>query len=289
MIVAATRRDLREALASARGEGLRIGLVPTMGYLHEGHLSLVDLARGTSDFVAASIFVNPLQFGPHEDLNRYPRDVERDLALLRGKGVDLVFLPELQEMYPQGDPVVTVDPGPLGRRLCGGFRPGHFRGVLTVVARLFGLFRPQVAVFGQKDYQQAVLIRRMVRDLELQVEVQLGPIVREADGLAMSSRNVFLSPEERIHALGIHRSLLHVQDAFQAGERSTGALRDLLVREVEAYNLLELQYGEIVHPESLESLDAVLPGAVVAVAAHCGATRLIDNLVLKGEANGSAV
>jgi len=288
VILAATRSDLLEALSSVRERGLRVGLVPTMGFLHEGHLSLLDIVRRETDFLAVSIFVNPLQFGPGEDLDRYPRDLERDLSLLEERGVDLVFHPSRQEMYPWGDPVVTVDPGPLGPRLCGEFRPGHFRGVLTVVARLFNLFRPRVAVFGQKDYQQAVLIRRMVRDLDLEVEVRLGPIVREADGLAMSSRNVFLSLEERAHAAGIHRSLLRVQGAFEAGERSLGVLQRLLVRELETHDLLKLQYGEIVHPESLEPLDPVGPGAVVAVAVHCGTTRLIDNVVLSGETHGSA-
>ncbi len=288
MILAATRSDLLEALSSVRERGLRLGLVPTMGFLHEGHLSLLDIARRETDFLAVSIFVNPLQFGPGEDLDRYPCDLGRDLSLLEERGVDLVFHPSRQEMYPWGDPVVMVDPGPLGRRLCGEFRPGHFRGVLTVVARLFNLFRPRVAVFGQKDYQQAVLIRRMVRDLDLDVEVRLGPIVREADGLAMSSRNVFLSLEERAHAGGIHRSLLRVQGAFEAGERSLGVLQRLLVRELETHDLLKLQYGEIVHPESLEPLDSVGPGAVVAVAVHCGKTRLIDNVVLSGETRGSA-
>jgi pantoate--beta-alanine ligase len=286
VILASTRTELRDALDSARQRGLRIGLVPTMGYLHEGHLSLLDLARGATDFLAVSIFVNPLQFGPGEDLGRYPRDLERDLSLLGGRGADLVFHPGRREMYPWGDPVVTVDPGSLGRRLCGEFRPGHFRGVLTVVARLFGLFRPQVAVFGQKDYQQAVLVRRMVRDLELAVEVLMAPVRREGDGLAMSSRNVFLSPEERAQAVGLHRGLLSVERAFQTGERSLDVLRGVLARELEAYPLLRLQYGEIVHPDQLEPLDPVAPGAVVAAAVHCGPTRLIDNIVLPGGDHG---
>jgi pantoate--beta-alanine ligase len=253
-----------------------------MGYLHEGHLSLVDLARKESDFVAVSIFVNPLQFGPQEDLARYPRDLDRDLSLLRERGANLAFHPGVQEMYPHGFPEVTVDPGALGRRLCGHFRPGHFRGVLTVVARLFGLFRPRLAVFGQKDYQQAALIRRMCKDLELGLEVRLGPVIREEDGLALSSRNVFLSPQERSQAVGLHGSLLRVQASFRAGERSLPRLQELLAREMEAYPLLELQYGEVVDPESLDPVDPVGAGAVVAVAALCGGTRLIDNLILEG-------
>jgi pantoate--beta-alanine ligase len=248
-----------------------------MGYLHEGHLSLMDLARDRCDYLAASIFVNPLQFGAEEDLDRYPRDLDRDLGLLEERGVDLVFHPSVAEMYPQGEPEVSVDPGHMGEVLCGRYRPGHFRGVLTVVARLFGLFRPQVAAFGQKDYQQAALIGRMVRDLELGVEVLVGPVAREADGLALSSRNLFLASQERADAVGLHRALLAAQDGFAAGESSAAGLIRLLTRELEGYALLRLQYGEIVHPESLEAVSQVDPGSVVAVAAHCGSTRLIDN------------
>ncbi len=282
MIAVATRRELREALAGLAGDGGRLALVPTMGYLHEGHLSLVDLARREARRVAVSIFVNPLQFGPGEDLDRYPRDLEGDLSLLRARGVDLVFHPPVAEMYPEGEPQVTVDPGPMGKVLCGEFRPGHFRGVLTVVARLFGLFRPQVAVFGQKDYQQAALIRRMVRDLELGVEVLVGPTVRESDGLAMSSRNVYLSPEERKEAPRLFRALQRVAEAFRGGERRRTVLREILVGELSASPHFRLQYGEIVHPHTLAPVDPVTPGSVVAAAAFLGTTRLIDNLVLEG-------
>ena len=280
MILATTRQELREALAAAREAGQRVGLVPTMGYLHEGHLSLVDLARARAEFLTASIFVNPLQFGAGEDLNRYPSDLERDLALLEARGVDLVFHPSLEEMYPGGDPEVTVDPGSMGTVLCGAFRPGHFGGVLTVVAQLFGLFRPDVAAFGQKDFQQAVLIRRMVRDLEMKVEVLLGEIIREEDGLAMSSRNVFLTPSERADALGIRKGLLAVEGAFLAGTTSADALQRILMDEVERHPGLAIQYGEVVHPERLEPVGSASPGSVVAVAAHCGSTRLIDNQIL---------
>jgi pantoate--beta-alanine ligase len=253
-----------------------------MGYLHEGHLSLVDLARERSEFLAVSIFVNPLQFGPGEDLDRYPRDLDRDLTLLRGRGADLVFSPSVEEMFPAGELQVGFDPGPMSQCLCGEYRPGHFGGVLTVVARLFALFRPQVALFGQKDYQQVVLIRRMVRELEMGVEVAMGPIVREEDGLALSSRNVFLSRDERADAAGLNRGLQEVQRAFDEGNRSGQKLRRVLVRELGRHPLLQLQYGEIVHPDSLEPLETVVPGAVVMVAVHCGRTRLIDNHILKG-------
>jgi len=252
-----------------------------MGFLHEGHLSLVDLARGRSDYVAVSIFVNPLQFGADEDLDRYPKDLERDLSLLRDRGADLVFSPTVAEMYPEGDPQVTVDPGSLAEKLCGAYRPGHFGGVLTVVSRLFGLFRPQAAVFGQKDFQQAVLIRRMVRDLEMAVEIELGPIVREADGLALSSRNVLLSDKERSDAVGLSEGLGRVQDAFYDGERNGAALRAILIDELNRYPLLALQYGEVVDPKTLDPVGEASPGAVVALAAHCGRTRLIDNHILE--------
>jgi pantoate--beta-alanine ligase len=251
-----------------------------MGYLHEGHLSLVDLARQNADFVAASVFVNPLQFGAGEDLDRYPRDLDRDLALLEARGTDVVFHPSVEEMYPGGDPLVTVDPGPMGDLLCGAYRQGHFRGVLTVVARLFGILRPRVAVFGQKDYQQGVLIRRMVRDLEMDVDVLLGPVVREPDGLAMSSRNVFLSRNVRSDALGLRQGLLAVQEAFSGGQTSHAALQTRLRATVSRRPGLQLQYGEIVDPVSLRPVDPVPTGAVVAVAALCGPTRLIDNHIL---------
>jgi pantoate--beta-alanine ligase len=251
-----------------------------MGFLHEGHLSLVDLAMEKVDFVAVSIFVNPLQFGPGEDLARYPRDLEGDVRRLEDRGVELTFVPTVEAMYPGGEPQVTVDPGPMGRRLCGAYRPGHFRGVLTVVARLFGLFRPHLAAFGQKDFQQSVLIRKMVQDLEMGVDIVVGPIVREADGLALSSRNVYLSPAEREQAVGLNRALETVQDAFRRGVRTGSDLRELLRDQVGRHELLKLQYGEIVDPETLVPLEEAGPGAAAVVAAFCGGTRLIDNLLL---------
>jgi pantoate--beta-alanine ligase len=282
VIVVETRSRLTEVLAAQRQTGHRLGLVPTMGYLHEGHLSLVDLARANSDVLAVSIFVNPLQFGPEEDLGRYPRDLERDLAALRAREVDLVFHPSVEEMYPAGAPRVTVDPGEMGRILCGAYRPGHFRGVLTVVARLFGLFAPRKAFFGQKDYQQLTLVRRMARDLELDVEVVAGKTVREEDGLALSSRNVFLTDEARKDAVGLFRGLSAVQEAHAQGERASEILRRILEEEIGSYPGLRLQYAEMVHPDTLEPVDPVAPGSVVAVAGFCGSTRLIDNWTLQG-------
>jgi len=279
VILARTRGALARALHELRPRG-PLALVPTMGYLHEGHLSLLDCARESGGPVAVSIFVNPLQFGPSEDFARYPRDEARDLALMEPRGADLVFLPPVEEMYPGGEPRVTVRAGAMGDVLCGAYRPGHFDGVLTVVAKLFGLFRPAAAIFGSKDFQQAVLISRMVIDLELGVEVRTAPIVREEDGLAMSSRNAYLSREERAEAVGLSRSLEAALAAFRGGERSAGALRAVAVERLEAFPLLEPQYVELVHPETLERVEEARRGTVLALAAFAGRTRLIDNVAL---------
>lgn len=280
MLVARTRDELAAATGTLRGASRTVGLVPTMGFLHEGHLSLVDHAGGLTDAVVVSIFVNPLQFGPGEDLATYPRDEARDFELLEARGTDVVFTPTAQEMYPAGDPVVTVSPGHLERRLCGAHRPGHFRGVLTVVAKLVGLVRPDVAVFGRKDFQQAVLVRHMCRDLDLGVRVETGPIVREADGLAMSSRNAYLSAPERAQAVGLHTALSGAAALFADGERRAAVLLAAVEREVKRHSLLRLQYAEIVEPEGLDSVERASPGDVVALAAFCGTTRLIDNVEL---------
>jgi pantoate--beta-alanine ligase len=280
MDVVRTREELSRALAGERRGGGRLALVPTMGYLHEGHLSLVDRAKELADAVVASLFVNPLQFGPSEDLAAYPRDEARDLELLAGRGTALVFAPAPEEMYPGGEPWVTVAPGPLDRRLCGAFRPGHFRGVLTVVAKLFGLVRPEVAVFGRKDFQQAVLIGRMVRDLELGVQVETAPIAREPDGLAMSSRNSYLGPEERAQAVALFQGLSKAETAFRAGELRADRLLALVEAAVAARSRMSLQYAEAVDPETLDPVATARPGTVLAVAAFCGTTRLIDNTEL---------
>lgn len=278
--MARSRRSLADALREIREQGLTVALVPTMGYLHEGHLSLVDVARRHADVVAMSIFVNPMQFGEGEDLDRYPRDMERDVKLAMERGVGLVFAPPREEMYPGGEPVVTVDPGALAERLCGTYRPGHFHGVVTVVAKLFGLMRPDVAVFGRKDYQQAVLVRRMVRDLNLPVEVQVGPLVREPDGLAMSSRNAYLSDDERAQAVGLFEALEAADAAFRAGEGRPEVLLDRARSVLASHPLVRPQYLELVDPETLEPLAEAREGAVLAAAAHLGSTRIIDNLIL---------
>jgi pantoate--beta-alanine ligase len=280
MKVVRTRAEVRAATAAAREAGHRVGLVPTMGYLHQGHLSLVDRARERAGCVAMSIFVNPLQFGPAEDLDRYPRDLERDLGLAEGRGVDLVFAPSAAEMYPGGEPRVSVVADPsLENRLCGAARPGHFRGVLTVVAKLFGVFTPDVAVFGQKDLQQALLIRRMVADLDMPLEVDVASIVREPDGLAMSSRNVYLSAEERARALALPRAVEAARSLFASGETDGSALRDAAWRALAAPGV-EVEYAEVVDPATLAPVERATPGAVCAVAARVGKTRLIDNGIL---------
>jgi pantoate--beta-alanine ligase len=280
VITVTTRSKLDEALASARSGGARIGLVPTMGFLHEGHLSLVDLARRDAPFVVMSLFVNPLQFGPTEDFERYPRDAERDAALAQGRGVDLLFAPPVAEMYPDGEPRIAIEAPGLDDRLCGAHRPGHFRGVLTVVAKLLHLIRPDIAVFGRKDFQQLVLVRRMVRDLDLATRIEGAMIVREPDGLALSSRNVYLSPDERSQATLLRRSLVDANQAFVNGVQGTAELvRCVHARLIEG-PLVRPQYVQLVDTETLDSVPIAAAGDVLAIAAHVGQTRLIDNITL---------
>jgi pantoate--beta-alanine ligase len=275
--------ELRESLHEARAGGARIGLVPTMGYLHEGHLALVDTARQACDIVVMSIFVNPLQFGAGEDLERYPRDLARDAALAAGRGVDLLFSPSAREMYPGAAVAVRVVAPDLADRLCGAFRPGHFEGVLTVVAKLFGIVQPDVAVFGQKDLQQAALIRRMVQDLNMPVRIEIAPVMREPDGLAMSSRNVYLSAAERHAALALYRALRVAEEAFADGETDPVALEAAARQILEAGSGVSVQYVRVVDTLTLDTPQRVRAGDAVAVAAHVGATRLIDNIVLEQE------
>lgn len=276
--LAAEMRRVREA---ATGSRRTIGFVPTMGYLHEGHLSLIDLASRHADLVAVSIYVNPTQFGAGEDLDSYPRDLDRDLDLADKHGADIVFVPSDEEMYPWPQTVWVEPPEKMGRRLCGGSRPGHFRGVLTVVAKLFGMVRPDVAVFGRKDYQQAVLIQRMVRELALPVRIELAPIVREPDGLAMSSRNAYLVGGQRRTAVGLPRALRAVRDAFAGGERSAEALRRL-ARDVMEDAGVRVDYADVVDPDDLSPLGEAGQDSVCAVAGFVGTTRLIDNASLAG-------
>jgi len=274
-----TISDMRAISRAVRRNDKRLGLVPTMGALHEGHLSLIRAAKSQCDTVAASIFVNPLQFGPNEDLAKYPRDFDRDCELLKKEGVDFLFAPSVEEMYPAGA-VTHVTVEGLSDRLCGKSRPGHFRGVTTVVSKLFHIAEPDVAFFGQKDAAQLAIIRRMVRDLNFPDEIKACPIIREPDGLAMSSRNAYLNAQERMAALALYRALKRVQELFDQGERNVTRLTDAGKRTFMEEKSARLDYLEIVNPDSLESLSDVEGTALAAVAGFVGMTRLIDNVVL---------
>jgi pantoate--beta-alanine ligase len=270
---------MKAACRSVSRERKRLGLVPTMGALHEGHLSLVRESKSQCDVTAVSIFVNPLQFGPTEDFGSYPRTLERDVAFLQELGVDLLFMPSVAEMYPPGAKT-TVEVGDLSGRLDGGSRPGHFRGVTMVVCKLFEIVRPDRAFFGQKDAAQVAVLRKMVRDLDMDVEIVVRPIVREPDGLAMSSRNAYLNAEQRQQALVLSRSLQRVKSAFDAGERDAAKLSNVGVQVVAAEPGAKLDYFAIVDADTLEPVTHSSRGTLVAVAAWVGTTRLIDNLVL---------
>jgi pantoate--beta-alanine ligase len=274
-----TIHDMQTASRGVRRAGKRLGFVPTMGALHEGHLSLVWAARASSDVVAASIFVNPTQFGPNEDLAKYPRSFERDCEMLEREGVTLLFAPSVEEMYPAGA-VTWVTVEGLSEKLDGRSRPGHFRGVTTVVAKLLHAVEPDAALFGQKDAAQVAIVRRMVRDLNFAVEIVVCPIVREADGLAMSSRNAYLDLEQRKRALVLHRALMRVQDLAKAGEREVAKLLAAGREEVAAENSVRLDYLEIVDPNTLDPVKHATSGTLVAIAVYVGSTRLIDNILL---------
>ncbi|MEX1252968.1 MAG: pantoate--beta-alanine ligase [Dehalococcoidia bacterium] len=277
MRVAATVREMRDLRRAMAGD---VGFVPTMGYLHEGHLSLVRAARDQNEHVVASIFVNPTQFGPNEDFARYPRDTERDLSLLRGERVDAVFMPPVEEIYPEGASTFVEVDG-LTDVLEGAHRPGHFRGVTTVVAKLFAIVQPTRAYFGQKDAQQLLVVRRMARDLRLDVEVVGLPIVREPDGLAMSSRNAYLSPAEREAALGLSRALRRAGELFGAGERDAERLRQAMRSLIGEEPLAQVDYVSVADGETLRELERIGRPALASLAVRIGATRLIDNVTLE--------
>jgi pantoate--beta-alanine ligase len=273
--------EMRAACRTAKSAGKRLGLVPTMGALHEGHLSLVRAARAKSDVVAASIFVNPTQFGPTEDFGKYPRTLESDCALLEREGVELVFTPSVEEMYSHPKESVTwVIVEGLSDRLCGRSRPGHFRGVTTVVSKLFHIIEPDIAFFGQKDAAQAAIIRRLVLDLNMPVAIEVCPIVRQADGLAMSSRNAYLTADERKSALILHRSLARAERVFKGGELTSTNIIAAAKQEFASEPSVRLDYFEIVNPDSLEPEPAIDKRVLVAVAAFVGKTRLIDNILM---------
>lgn len=279
MIELTTIPELRAWVGTTRVAGRRIGLVPTMGALHEGHLALVDAARAGSDAVVMSIFVNPTQFAPNEDLSRYPRDLARDRALAASRGVDALFVPSVEAMYPPGAEVRVV-PGKVAARWEGEFRPGHFAGVLTIVAKLLHLAEPERAWFGQKDFQQATLIRQMVRDLDFPLSVEVVPTVREPDGLALSSRNAFLTRADREQALGLSRALGAAAAAFASGEHGAAALERVMRGGLEVHPGVEVEYIAVVDPVTLEPVSSAGRGTVVLIAARVGSTRLIDNVIL---------
>lgn len=277
-------RKIEEIKAITRGaarEGKSVGFVPTMGYLHEGHISLMKKARKENDFLAVSIFVNPTQFGPTEDLDSYPRDLERDLKLCEEAGVDVVFAPEPSEMYPQGYSTYVTVEGGVTAGLCGKSRPIHFRGVATVVTKLFNIVRPERAYFGQKDAQQVAVIKKMVKDTNQDVQVIACPIVREADGLAMSSRNTYLSPSERQDALTLSSSLFGAVGLISAGEKSADAVRSYIESRFSGIESASIDYIEIVDPDTMEPLSFISDRALIAIAVKIGKTRLIDNIVVE--------
>jgi len=273
-----TIAQVRGIAGAARARGQSIGLVPTMGALHEGHLALVRRARKNDGLVVVSIFVNPTQFGPGEDHARYPRDLAADQRAAAPAGADVIFAPPVEEMYPPGDSTVVEVTGRLTAGLCGPFRPGHFRGVTTVVAKLFNIVAPDRAYFGEKDYQQLQVIKRMAADLRLPIEIVAVPTVREPDGLAMSSRNAYLSPEERRAAAVLYRSLEAARALVEAGETDAALLAAHLREIIEGEPLARPQYVEVVEPETLEPVRRIGGPVVVALAAHVGKTRLIDNM-----------
>jgi pantoate--beta-alanine ligase len=281
MKVSESSEQVRAAVRAAKSDGRRIGFVPTMGALHEGHMSLVRAARQQCPYVVVSIFVNPTQFGPNEDFEKYPRNLERDRQMLEAEGVSLLFAPSVEEMYPAGATTfVTVEN--LSDKLCGRSRPEHFRGVATVVSTLFHIIEPELAFFGQKDAAQAAIIRRMARDLKFDVRIVVCPTVRESDGLAMSSRNAYLSPSERKQALVLFRALSRVQTLADQGQADSSNLMVAAKSVLAEEPGVRLDYVEIVDPESLEPVSDVSKGALVAVAAFVGKTRLIDNVLLTG-------
>jgi pantoate--beta-alanine ligase len=282
MEIIAQPREMQQRAEQYRRQERVISFVPTMGYLHEGHLSLMREARKQGDVLVISIFVNPTQFGPGEDYVQYPRDMERDLALIKDVGVDICFNPSAKEMYPDGFQT-TVEVHHVTRNLCGVSRPGHFRGVTTVVAKLFNIVKPHVAFFGQKDYQQLIATQRMVEDLNMDIEVIGLPTVREADGLAMSSRNSYLSPAQRALAPSLYRSLLKGKELFSRGERNAATILNTVCSMIERETAATIDYVKLCDARTIQDIDTVIGDAVIAVAARIGATRLIDNIILKEE------
>lgn len=279
MRIVTAPQEMRQVAAEAARAGTRVGLVPTMGFLHAGHLELVEEATRRASLTVMSIFVNPLQFGPNEDFARYPRDLERDRALAERAGVDVLWTPTAEQVYPVA-PAVTVSPGTLGTILEGAVRPGHFAGVLTVVLKLLGVVRPEVAVFGRKDAQQAVLVRLMVRDFDLPVELVVAPTVRDADGLALSSRNLYLDAEARRKALALPAALARGVEAFRAGERRAGSVIAAAWKVLGAVDGVTTEYINVLEPETFQPNHSATASSYLAAAIRVGPTRLIDNVIL---------
>jgi pantoate--beta-alanine ligase len=279
MLIVRTNAEVRTALAKLRAQQRSVGLVPTMGALHEGHLSLVRAAKAACTAVVVTIFVNPTQFGPNEDFSKYPRTFEADRALLDAEGVDLLFAPDTGEMYPPGA-TTFVDVEEISSRLDGASRPGHFRGVATIVAKLFHIVSPNKAFFGQKDAAQVAVLRRMVRDLHFDLELVVCPIVREPGHLAMSSRNRYLSPNDRLTALALHRTLHTIEERIAAGVLDSASLIDIGLAVLADEPDVRLDYLSIVDPDTLEDLPDVSRGALLAIAAYVGPARLIDNVLI---------
>jgi len=279
MKIAKTITELKTCLAEI-GKDKTIGFVPTMGYLHDGHLSLINEARSQNDVTVVSIFVNPTQFAPGEDLDAYPRDFDRDSRLAEAAGTDLLFFPDPGEIYPAGASTFVEVEGEVTRKLCGQSRPAHFKGVTTVVNILFNLIQPTTAYFGQKDAQQVAVIKKLVRDLHLPIQIVVGPIIREADGLALSSRNVFLSPEQRSQALVLSQSLAAAKALYQSGEGRVKTLKDQIVNHINTMPLAVIDYVDILDFETLANIETITSPALAAVAVRFGNTRLIDNIIL---------
>jgi pantoate--beta-alanine ligase len=281
MQVASSVVEIKQIVKKVKQQGKTVGFVPTMGYLHKGHLSLLKAASKENDFVVLSIFVNPVQFGPNEDLDKYPRDFERDSALAKECGTDVIFFPTPEIMYPEGYNSYVVSEA-LDKNLCGAKRPGHFKGVMTVVLKLFNIVSPDNTYFGQKDIQQARIIEQMIEDFNLDVKINIMPIIREEDGLAMSSRNVYLSKNEREQAIVLFESLQKAKDLFEKGEKTSATIIDKVIKTINNASLAQIDYVELVDYKTLTPLNGVIKHkAVLAVAVYFGKTRLIDNIILE--------
>ena len=272
--------DLKAAVAAQKNAGKTVGLVPTMGFLHEGHVSLVEASRRENDITVLSIFVNPAQFGVNEDFDKYPKDIEGDFQKAEEAGTDIIFAPTAVEMYPQGYSTY-VDIDGITDRMCGKSRPGHFKGVATVVTKLFNIVQPDKAYFGQKDAQQAAVIRKMVRELNINVDLAVCPIVREKDGLAMSSRNIYLNSEERKAALALSKSLFKAERLIKEGERDARKIRAFIEKEIGSESLADVDYVTVVDADTLDEIKLLKSSIVAAVAVRFGKTRLIDNIVVE--------